>query len=803
INANSNAAALAVGEKGADLVLEDHRTQFGSDPGYEQSWNLPRQQIHDSFANRIQVKSSYDYIVVGAGSAGSIVACRLAHEKGNRVLLLEAGEGQDSVMTDFPGMFNYNLQNPSRIWQYVNEEQPEVGQAFINRQTPEAKGKVLGGSSAVNFMVYNRGNRKYYDSIARDFGANGWSFEQLLPYFKKSENNTDPNVDPRYHGRSGPVGVSTSSEIDPTLSRWQKALTEQGFPIVDPNGPTQYGTSIMQSTIRDGMRQSTANAYLEFSNICPDINILTGAFVTKVLISDQMNSAKAYGVEFTKGNRNYRKIANKEIIVSAGTNGSPHLLMLSGIGPREHLHSFGIEPVWADLPVGQNLQNHVAVVIPMLIKNSSYVLPAPQLSVQQMYQALFEYTGPLAQMPALYLQFNSSVNSDWTYPDIIIHVDVVNQWGLGFTNGIQMGVRLNEWTQYYQHLLYNNYLDVIAVISRPKSVGNVRLRSSDPQVLPIIEENFLKHPDDKQALLDAISYAYYVVEETSVSKYVYVNPQPVPGCSYCSSGPVWQCTSYHICIIKQVGRSFRHPVGTCRMGGQHRTDVVVDERLRVRGVSSLRVIDTSVFPTVINANTNAAALAVGEKGADLVLEDHRTQFGSDPGYEQSWNLPSLLCVTVLTAPTGDISAVDLRVEYLRNPIAVDIPQPRLQWTLKATDPTKRDLSQKAYQILVATDPESLDKDIGNLWDSKKVVSDRTTHIKYGGTPLKSGQRAYWKVNVWDQNDQVQLGASGGSNFWDKGLDVNDWTAQYIGAPVGTQHTALQNISDIDLKLTRL
>ena len=166
----------------------------------------------------------------------------------------------------------------------------------------------------------------------------------------------------------------------------------------------------------------------------------------------------------------------------------------------------------------------------------------------------------------------------------------------------------------------------------------------------------------------------------------------------------------------------------------------------------------------------------------------------------SFLVESLLCVTVLTAPTGDISAVDLRVEYLRNPIAVDIPQPRLQWTLKATDPTKRDLSQKAYQILVATDPESLDKNIGNLWDSKKVVSDRSTHIKYGGTPLKSGQRAYWKVNVWDQNDQVQLGASGGPNFWDKGLDMNDWTAQYIGAPVGTQQKALQNISDIDSKV---
>ena len=163
-------------------------------------------------------------------------------------------------------------------------------------------------------------------------------------------------------------------------------------------------------------------------------------------------------------------------------------------------------------------------------------------------------------------------------------------------------------------------------------------------------------------------------------------------------------------------------------------------------------------------------------------------------------IESLFFITVLTAPTADITAVDLKVEYLRNPLAVDIPQPRLQWTLQATDPTKHDLSQKAYQILVATDRQSLDTNIGNLWDSKKVVSDRTTHIKYGGTPLKSGQRAYWKVNVWDQNDQVQLGTSEPVNYWDKGVDINDWTAQWVGAPKGTQQKALQNLSDIDSKV---
>ncbi|CAG2180767.1 unnamed protein product, partial [Oppiella nova] len=319
----------------------------------------------------------------------------------------------------------------------------------------------------------------------------------------KSENNTDPNVDPIYHGHSGPVGVSTPPNPDPLLLQWQQSLHELGYPIIDANGPTQYGTSIMSMTIKDGMRQSTANSYLE-SNICPQLNILTGAFVTKVLIKGQPygDQPKAVGVEFTKGNREYRVQATKETILSAGTYNSPHILMLSGIGHREHLEEFEISPIWADLPVGDNLQDHVALVISMPIKNTTNLLSGAEINVQQLYDPVLRHTGPLAQLPTLYLLFNSSVNPDWTYPDINLNSGIIAANGLGFENIFYLDKRPEEWRPYIEGVIANSNLEVIPVLTRPKATGFVRLKSRDPTAYPIIQQNLLRHPDDRQAFLD-------------------------------------------------------------------------------------------------------------------------------------------------------------------------------------------------------------------------------------------------------------------------------------------------------------
>ncbi|CAG2121275.1 unnamed protein product, partial [Medioppia subpectinata] len=349
---------------------------------------------------------------------------------------------------------------------------------------------------------------------------------------------------------------------------WVGATAEQGFPVIDQNGATEYGTGVLQFNIHNGVRQSVATSYLEQSNICPKLDIIAGAFVTKVLISGhQSTHPTAYGVEFVKNNKKYVVKANKEVIVSGGTYSSPQILMLSGVGPRDELQRLGIGPVWADLPVGQYIQNHVGIVIPMIIKNTTYVLPAPDPNVEQLYDVTTNKAGPLLVLPITFLNMNSSVNTNWEYPDLTISSQVINRGGLSYTNIAPMGVRVDEWAKYFQDILNVDSLDVLPILTRPKSVGQIRLRSVNPMDLPIIENNYFAHPDDIQAILDGISYAYYLAEETSASKLIDINPQPIPGCQYCPTGPKWRCVSYHRCVIQQRALSFHHTTGSCRMGG--------------------------------------------------------------------------------------------------------------------------------------------------------------------------------------------------------------------------------------------
>ncbi|XP_054154844.1 L-sorbose 1-dehydrogenase-like [Oppia nitens] len=576
-----------------------------------------RQLRHNQLAYRTPLppKQSYDYIVVGAGSAGAIVSCRLS-EWGWDVLLLEAGGPPDAILDDLPG--SMTISDGSK-WHFQFEPQKYIGHSFPNNGIQyDIMGRGLGGSSTVNSMSYNRGNRKYYDMIASKYGAIGWDYASVLPVFKQMENNTDPRLSDEYHGRQGPIVVSTWDPVLPIFEKQAQAAREWGLYYTDINGPNQTGFTIYQSTIRHGLRLSTNNVYLE-GGLCPKLTIVTGAQVSKVIIKrmnpndDNNQPPRAQGVEFIKYNRTYHVWTKREVIVSGGTIGSPQLLMLSGIGPAGHLQdTAGIREVYVDLPgVGENYCNHVEMFLDFPRPSSiddDLIGPWPTLTnLTQLYQAIVLGTGPLAQRQNALMYWSSSQGGmvDRDYPDIYV-VGTISPYFTSPTN-----------TNDQQHLT------LYVALVRPVSYGTVRLNSSRIEDQPLIDAKSLSDKFDRQRFREAISRAYRFAETTSLSEYISIPNEPIKNCQYCPNGPVYQCWTYIDCLIREWASVDAHPVGTCRMGDPQRRDTVVDPRLRVKGIRGLRVCDASVYPEIINANTNAGAMLAGEMGARFIHEDNQ------------------------------------------------------------------------------------------------------------------------------------------------------------------------------------
>ena len=522
----------------------------------------------------------FDYIVVGAGSAGCVVADRLSEDGGSSVLLIEAGPRDNSPFIHMPVGF-YRLTGGALTWGYETVPQRQAN----NRRIPFSQGRVLGGSSSINGMVYTRGNPADYDRWAVA-GCGGWTYAEVLPDFKRAEDNNRLFND--FHGSGGPLGVSDPVHTHRLSRLFVKAAQQRGIAYnSDFNGAIQEGCGLYQINARDGRRSSAAAAYLSRASGRKNLQIATGTLVTRV----QIERGRAVGVEYVTGGRSQSARANREVILSAGAFGSPKLLMLSGIGPADHLRSLGM-PVVVDSPsVGRNLQDHVDVDTIYELKqiNSYDVYRAPFMKMKAALEYFVFGGGPVSSNIVEAGAFWYSADSAAT-PDLQLHFLP----GAGIEESTPSAARGSGCT-------LNSYF------LRPRSRGSVRLQSSDPRIPPLIDPNYWDDPYDLDRSLDGLLLSREIMAQPILREFI--AGEQLPGATVKSREQL-------IAFLKAYGRTAYHPIGTCRMGDDELA--VVDPKLRVRGVDHLRVIDASIMPSIISSNTNAATMMIAERASEFI-----------------------------------------------------------------------------------------------------------------------------------------------------------------------------------------
>ncbi|XP_029848635.2 4-pyridoxate dehydrogenase [Ixodes scapularis] len=572
-----------------------------------------------SVYNTENLLDEYDYVIVGGGSAGCLLANRLTANPRVTVLLLEAG-GLEDASTDVP-LFALLHFNGRHDWAYQTEPQKHSCQSMKDKGSPWPRGKVLGGSSVLNFMMYVRGNKRDFDSWAHDYGAQGWSYEEVLPYFKSVETfHVDAFADNGYHGHTGELPISYPNTQTILSEVFLEAGKELGYNYVDYNGPTQTGFSRIQANVMGGQRYSSSKAFIKpIVEIRKNLHISLLSLATKILFKGK----HAYGVEFEKGVDDLKVLARKEVIVSCGTIGTAQLLMLSGVGPARHLHELNI-PVVADLPVGEGLQDHLYVggIAATMRKNAELNLNT--ISIVTTYA--FGAKGPLAVpagIEAVAFVSTPYVNASLDFPDVeIVLMSISPSSSEGERYLLDSGLTKEVYDAYYKPYRGKFGFQLAPVLNRPKSRGYVRLKTTDPHDKPLINPNYLSHPEDVKVAALGAKKAVEIMQTAAFARLgTRLWPGVFPACK--DEGDVWS-EQYLRCMARQYTCTTWHPCCTAPMGdGPH---AVVDSRLRVRGgVTGLRVIDASVMPSEITANLNAAVHMIAEKGAAMIREEYNPE----------------------------------------------------------------------------------------------------------------------------------------------------------------------------------
>jgi choline dehydrogenase len=527
----------------------------------------------------------YDYIIVGAGSAGCVLANRLTEEPSRTVLLLEAG-GKANFQTNIPGAYP-TLHRSAVDWAFWTEPQPNV----LNRKLFIPRGKVLGGCSTTNAMAYVRGNPQDYDHWAA-LGNKGWSYKEVLPYFIKSEHHEE--FGEPFHSQQGLLHVSFAKYPSPLSKVFIEACAECGIPYnADYNSDRQFGASLLQYTIKNNKRQSTATAFLQPAMQRSNLALLTNTLVKRVLIEKN----KAVGVELlTSKTASEEVYCNKEVIVSAGAIKSPQLLLLSGIGDASTLKHAGIE-MQLHLPgVGSNLQDHVWTNVSNL---TSIATANNDIKPINMLKGLLQYLllnkGPLCNSPietTAFLQTEPGL----TRPDIQFHF-------APFYTGDDYKTDLYNINTFP----HTNGCSILTILLHPESRGSISINTNNPMCPPVIQPNFFQQEQDKATLLKGLKKAMEVADAQSLRLY------SAGGLHHPVRHASDEVLVDHMCKSLET---LYHPVGTCKMGSDEMA--VVNEKLQVHGMMGLRVIDASIMPTIVSGNTNAACIMIGEKGSDLI-----------------------------------------------------------------------------------------------------------------------------------------------------------------------------------------
>jgi choline dehydrogenase len=533
------------------------------------------------------MEQGFDYIIIGAGSAGCVLANRLSANPSYKVLLLEAGTEDKSLSFHLPLGVAFSYQFKTGNWAFRAKPSEDAQERTIYYP----RGKVLGGSSSVNAMVYIRGHASDYDDWAK-LGNKGWSYDEVLPYFKKAQDQERGAS--HYHGADGPLGVSDHRSTNLLAKKFLESAAAKGYEINnDFNGATQDGFGYYQVTCRNGWRCSTAEGYLKPIRMRENLTVVTEAHVLKLLMRDKV----VYGAEVLIKGETHQFHATKEVLLCAGAIQSPQILMLSGIGPKDELTKHGIEVAHSLPGVGKNLLDHPATHIAYTAKGG-HSFGSHWKSGYNYLKGLISFifwkrgllTTNIAETGGFF-----KTKPDLSRPDMQVH----------FEPAIILSGEASP-----SNLLFGDGFGAIINVARPYSVGELRLMSKNPQDPPVIDLQFFSDPRDLETCLEGVKIIRELLIAPQFAKYT--KSEILPG-SHCQSDDDLRE------FIKRNADTTYHPVGTCKMG--HDPMAVVDDHLKVRGLKGLRVVDASIMPTIPGGNTNAPTIMIAEKAADMILED--------------------------------------------------------------------------------------------------------------------------------------------------------------------------------------